>query len=96
MEYQLENIMIHYESFGEGKLIVMLHGWPADSPTCVRFLELTLNSETDGSLSIQIYSGLGKLQEWIGLLAKMMSLIYFQLHQQHYVGVRDFTCGLLH
>lgn len=30
MECELKDITVHYESFGEGRPIVMLHGWSAD------------------------------------------------------------------
>ncbi len=67
MECQLENIMIHYESFGEGKLIVMLHGWPADSPTCVRFLELTFKQRNGWKPIYPDLLGIGKTpgMDWI-------------------------------
>lgn len=30
MECKLEDNTIHYEMIGEGRPLVMLHGWPAD------------------------------------------------------------------
>ncbi len=39
MECELENIKIFYEQFGEGKPIIMLHGWPVDHRHMVKDFE---------------------------------------------------------
>ena len=39
MKCDLKNITIHYETFGEGKPIVMLHGWPIDHRVMVSTME---------------------------------------------------------
>jgi pimeloyl-ACP methyl ester carboxylesterase len=39
MECELESITVHYEVFGEGTPLVVLHGWPADHQSMVRAFE---------------------------------------------------------
>ncbi|MGD9147108.1 MAG: alpha/beta hydrolase [Anaerolineae bacterium] len=39
MECILENITVHYETFGQGRPIIMLHGWPIDHRHILSFLE---------------------------------------------------------
>ena len=39
MECELDNITVHYEIVGQGKPIVMIHGWPADHRQAVDHLE---------------------------------------------------------
>jgi pimeloyl-ACP methyl ester carboxylesterase len=39
MECQLENITVHYEVFGEGRPIIVLHGWSLDHRSEVSALE---------------------------------------------------------
>lgn len=39
MECTLENITIYYETFGEGRPIIMLHGWPIDHRHMVSDME---------------------------------------------------------
>lgn len=39
MECTLEKITVAYETFGEGRPIIMLHGWPIDHRHMVRFME---------------------------------------------------------
>ncbi len=39
MKYELESITLHYETFGEGKPIIMLHGWPLDHRHMVSTME---------------------------------------------------------
>lgn len=39
MECELEKITVHYEMYGEGRPILMLHGWPADHRVMVDIME---------------------------------------------------------
>lgn len=39
MECTLENITVYYETFGEGRPIIMLHGWPIDHRHMVSVME---------------------------------------------------------
>ena len=39
MKCQLKSITVHYETFGEGKPIIMLHGWPLDHRVMVSAME---------------------------------------------------------
>ena len=39
MECKLDNITIHYELFGDGRPIIMLHGWPVDHRHMVSAME---------------------------------------------------------
>ena len=39
MECKLENITVHYETFGQGKPIIILHGLPLDHRSQVSVLE---------------------------------------------------------
>ena len=67
MECQLENITIHYETFGEGKPIVMLHGWPADHLSCARFLEPIFKQRSGWQRIYPDLPGMGKTPgvDWI-------------------------------
>jgi pimeloyl-ACP methyl ester carboxylesterase len=47
MECHLENIAIHYETFGAGRPLVILHGWPLDHRYMVRAME-PIFSQRDG------------------------------------------------
>ena len=47
MECELERITVHYKAFGEGKPIVMLHGWPLDHRVMVSNME-PLFQDRDG------------------------------------------------
>jgi pimeloyl-ACP methyl ester carboxylesterase len=39
MKCELEKITIHYKTFGEGKPIIMLHGWLIDHRVMVSTME---------------------------------------------------------
>jgi pimeloyl-ACP methyl ester carboxylesterase len=39
MKCKLERITVNYETFGEGKPIIMLHGWPLDHRIMVNVME---------------------------------------------------------
>jgi pimeloyl-ACP methyl ester carboxylesterase len=39
MKCKLTRITVHYETFGEGKPIIMLHGWPLDHRIMVNIME---------------------------------------------------------
>jgi len=47
MKCELEKITVHYETFGEGKPIIVLHGWPLDHRHIVSTLE-PLFKDRDG------------------------------------------------
>jgi pimeloyl-ACP methyl ester carboxylesterase len=47
MKCELEKITVYYETFGEGKPIIMLHGWPLDHRVMVSTME-PLFKDRDG------------------------------------------------
>jgi len=47
MKCELEKTTVHYETFGEGKPIIMLHGWPLDHRVMVSTME-PLFKDRDG------------------------------------------------
>lgn len=67
MECKLENITVHYEAFGEGRPLVVLHGWPADHLTCVRFLEPIFEQRGGWKRIYPDLPGMGKTpgMDWI-------------------------------
>lgn len=67
MECQLDNITIHYEAFGEGRPIVMLHGWPADHFTCMRYFEPVFERRSGWRRIYPDLPGMGKTSgmDWI-------------------------------
>jgi len=67
MECELEKITVHYETFGEGKPIIMIHGWDADHRQAVDHFEPVF-SQRDGWKRIYPDSpGMGKTrgENWI-------------------------------
>ena len=67
MECNLKNITVHYEVFGEGRPIVMLHGWDSDHRQAVDHFEPVF-SQRDGWRRIYPdLPGMGKTrgEDWI-------------------------------
>ncbi len=53
MKCELENISVYYEVYGEGKPILMLHGWPLDHRYLVSDME-PLFTHRDGRKRIYL------------------------------------------
>lgn len=67
MECELEGITVHYEAFGEGRPVIMLHGWPLDHRVMVSNME-PLFQDRDGWKRIYPdLPGMGKTpgMDWI-------------------------------
>jgi pimeloyl-ACP methyl ester carboxylesterase len=67
MECELENITVYYEIFGQGRPIIMLHGWPADHRQAVDALE-SVFMQRDGWKRIYLdLPGMGRTHgaDWI-------------------------------
>lgn len=67
MECRLDNITIYYETFGEGRPIIMLHGSPADHITWVRLLEPIFKQRSGWKRIYPDLPGMGKTpgMDWI-------------------------------
>ena len=60
MECVLENTTVHYEVYGEGRPILMLHGWPSDHHSMLNMME-PIFKKRDGWKRIYIdLPGMGK------------------------------------
>ncbi len=67
MECQLENITVHYETFGQGKPIILLHGWPADHRQAVDAFETVFAQRTGWKRIYPDLPGMGQTRgaDWI-------------------------------
>lgn len=67
MKCRLDNITIYYETFGEGKPLIMLHGSPADHLTWVRLLEPIFKQRSGWKRIYPDLPGMGKTpgMDWI-------------------------------
>jgi pimeloyl-ACP methyl ester carboxylesterase len=77
MECRLENIAVHYEQFGEGRAVVLLHGWPIDHRHMVKDFE-PLFEQRDGWKRIYPdMPGMGKTPgaNWITNLDQMLDVL---------------------
>ena len=76
MECTLENITIYYETFGEGRPIIMLHGWPIDHRVMVSDME-PLFKHREGWKRIYLdLPGMGKTpgMDWITHQDQMLDI----------------------
>jgi len=77
MKCELEKITIHYETFGEGKPIIMLHGWPLDHRVMVSTME-PLFKDRDGWKRIYPdLPGMGETpgMDWISSQDQILDII---------------------
>lgn len=77
MKCELEKITVHYETFGEGKPIIMLHGWPLDHRILVSTME-PLFKDRDGWKRIYPdLPGMGETpgMDWITLQDQILDIV---------------------
>jgi pimeloyl-ACP methyl ester carboxylesterase len=77
MECVLDNIKVHYEIFGEGRPILMLHGWPVDHHFLIRVFE-PIFKDLEGWKRIYLdLPGMGKTSgaEWIKTQDDMLEVV---------------------
>jgi pimeloyl-ACP methyl ester carboxylesterase len=77
MKCELEKIAIHYETFGEGKPIIMLHGWPIDHRVLVSNLEPIFRNRDGWKRIYPDLPGMGKTpgMSWITHQDQMLELV---------------------
>ena len=77
MECLLDNIKVHYEVCGEGRAILMLHGWPVDHCFMMSMFE-PIYQDLDGWKRIYLdLPGMGKTSgaEWIKTHDDMLEVV---------------------
>jgi len=77
MECTLKKITIHYETFGEGKPIIMLHGWPIDHRVLVSELEPIFQNRVGWKRIYPDLPGMGKTpgMDWIRHQDQMLEVL---------------------
>lgn len=77
MECELENITIHYELIGEGRPIIMLHGWPCDHRSMLRNMEPLFKHRSGWRRIYLDLPGMGKTQgmDWITKQDQMLDIV---------------------
>jgi len=67
MECVLDKIKVHYEIYGEGRPILMLHGWPVDHHLLMRGFEPIFNDYVGWKRIYLDLPGMGNTSgaEWI-------------------------------
>ncbi len=67
MKCELEKITVHYKTFGEGKPIIMLHGWPLDHRVLVSTMEPIFKDRDGWKRIYPDLPGMGETpgMEWI-------------------------------
>jgi pimeloyl-ACP methyl ester carboxylesterase len=82
MKCELENITVNYETFGEGKPIIMLHGWPLDHRILVSTME-PLFKDRDGWKRIYPdLPGMGQTpgMDWITCQDQILDIVLDFVH----------------
>lgn len=77
MECVLDNITVHYEIYGEGQPILMLHGWPVDHTYMMRAFE-PIFDDLEGWKRIYLdLPGMGKTSgaDWIKTHDDMLKVV---------------------
>jgi pimeloyl-ACP methyl ester carboxylesterase len=76
MECTLENITVYYETFGEGRPIIMLHGWPIDHRHMVSYMEPLFKSREGWKRIYPDLPGMGKTpgMDWITHQDQMLDI----------------------
>lgn len=77
MECKLENINVHYEMFGEGRPIIMLHGWPLDHRHMVRCMEPLFKYRDGWKRIYPDLPGMGKTpgMDWITTQDQVLDIV---------------------
>lgn len=77
MECKLDNITVHYEMFGEGRPIVMLHGWPLDHRHMVSDMEPLFRGRGGWRRIYPDLPGMGKTSgaDWITHQDQMLEIV---------------------
>ena len=77
MECKLENVTIHYESFGQGRPIVVLHGWPADHRQATDALESVFVQRSGWKRIYPDLPGMGQTRgtDWISSSDQMLEVM---------------------
>lgn len=77
MKCELEKITIHYETFGKGKPIIMLHGWPIDHRVLVSRLEPIFQNRIGWKRIYPDLPGMGKTpgMDWIRHQDQMLEVM---------------------
>lgn len=77
MKCQLEGLTIHYEAFGEGKPIIMLHGWPLDHRVMVHTMEPIFKNRNGWKRIYPDLPGMGKTPgvDWITSQDQVLDII---------------------
>ncbi len=93
MECELGNISVHYEAFGEGRPIIMLHGWPTDHRHMAADFEPLFQDRTGWKRIYPDLPGMGKTpsREWITSQDQMLDIVLEFIDriipEQHFVVV---------
>ena len=77
MECELKNITVHYESFGEGRPIIMLHGWSVDHRHMVSDMESIFRQRNGWKRIYLDLPGHGQTpaKDWITNQDKMLDVV---------------------
>ena len=77
MKCELEKITVHYETFGEGKPIIMLHGWPIDHRVMVSTMEPIFKNRDGWKRIYPDLPGMGKTpgMNWITHQDQILEII---------------------
>ncbi len=77
MKCKLEKITVHYESFGEGKPIIMLHGWPLDHRIMVSVMEDIFKDRDGWKRIYPDLPGMGKTpgKDWISNQDQILDIV---------------------
>jgi pimeloyl-ACP methyl ester carboxylesterase len=77
MKCKLEGMTVHYEAFGEGKPIIMLHGWPLDHRIMVHTMEPIFKNRDGWKRIYPDLPGMGKTPgvDWITSQDQVLDII---------------------
>lgn len=77
MKCELEKIAVHYETFGEGIPIIMLHGWPVDHRVMVSTMEPIFNDRDGWKRIYPDLPGMGETpgMDWITRQDQILDIV---------------------
>ncbi len=77
MKCELEKITVHYETFGEGKPVILLHGWPNDHRVLVSTLEPIFKNRDGWKRIYPDLPGMGKTpgMDWISNQDQILDIV---------------------